>query len=252
VAEDSTHTFLGRPSATRPPAPSRRSGPRAADPVVAHAFPGAAQAAAATYDEQVAEDSKGTTQNFLVSHAEREFALNLLQDAMARGYVSADEFGERYDRALAARTRGDLDGTVRDIPEARIPYQETGSAVVVPAGEDEVVLRGTASSLKRGGKWVVPRKLVLDRQGGSVELDFSEAQFDHPVVEVELAMDRASLEIRVPAGASVSLDDVEVIRGSLEDHRQPKPGTGEPRFVFTGRVRRGSVEVRGPRRRLFG
>jgi hypothetical protein len=43
--------------------------------------------------------------------------------------------------------------------------------------------------------------LVLDRQGGSVELDFGEAQFDHPEVkvEVELTMDAIVARLRVPA-----------------------------------------------------
>jgi hypothetical protein len=54
------------------------------------------------------------------------------------------------------------------------------------------------------------------------------------------------VEIVVPAGASVSLDQVETGHGSVEDHRHGKPqGIGAPHFVVSGQVRAGSFEVRG-------
>jgi Domain of unknown function (DUF1707) len=194
--------------------------------------------------------SDDSTRQLLVSHADREHALTLLQDAMAKGYVTTGEFSDRSGQALAARTRGELAEALKDLPGAEIQYT-TASPAIVPASQDQVVLRGSASSLVRAGNWLVPRKLVLERQGGSVELDFSEAQIDHPVVEIELAMDRTSLEMRLPAGASASLDGVENVRASIEDHRKNAPASGSPHFVLTGYVRRGSVELRGPKRRLF-
>ena len=49
-------------------------------------------------------------------------------------------------------------------------------------------------------------------------------------------------------GASASIDDVEVVVGSANDHRRDAPAEGTPHIVFTGKVVCGSVDIRGPRR----
>ena len=105
------------------------------------------------------------------------------------------------------------------------------------------------SSVERKGDWQVPRKLVLRWRMGSVKLDFTEARIIHPVVEIELDINMGgSVEVRLPEGASASLDGVEARLGSVEDHRRDAPAAGRPHFVLRGQITRGSVEVRGPRR----
>jgi len=56
---------------------------------------------------------------------------------------------------------------------------------------------------------------------------------------------------RLPDGASASIDGVEAIHGSVEDHRKNAPPAGQPHFAITGTIVRGSVELRGPRPRPF-
>ena len=117
-----------------------------------------------------------------------------------------------------------------------------------PITDDIVELKGSMSSLERKGDWQVPRKLVLRWRMGSVKLDFTEARIAHPVVEIELDVNTGSVEMRLPEGASASLDGVVARLGSVEDHRRGAPGVGRPHFVLKGQITRGSVEVRGPRR----
>ena len=50
--------------------------------------------------------------------------------------------------------------------------------------------------------------------------------------------------------ANASLDGLEARLGRVEDHRRGAPAAGRPHFVLKGQIRRGSVEVRGPRRSL--
>jgi hypothetical protein len=50
------------------------------------------------------------------SDAERDVTLALLSDAAAEGYLMPDEFDERLDAALGARTRGDLTRLTQDLP----------------------------------------------------------------------------------------------------------------------------------------
>ena len=61
----------------------------------------------------------------------------------------------------------------------------------------------------------------------------------------------SSVVIRLPDGASASIDDVEVYVGSAGDRRKDAPGEGTPHVVLTGRVVCGSVTIRGPRRSLL-
>jgi hypothetical protein len=142
---------------------------------------------------------------------------------------------------LGARTRRELAAITSDLP-----------ASDTPAAQDSVVeLRGTSSSLKRTGRWIVPRKLVLHQHKGSAELDFTQAQISHPVTGIELDVSGGSVEIRLPNGASASTDGIEATRSSIEDHRNNPPPSGHPHFVITGTIQRGSLELRGPRPRPF-
>jgi hypothetical protein len=186
----------------------------------------------------VAEDD-GDPRSLRVSDRERDHTVDRLKDAVSEGLIDIEEFGDRTSQALVARTRGELDALISDLPAGADAGLET---------DDIVELKGSMSSLERKGNWQVPRKLVLRWRMGSVKLDFAEARIVHPVVEIELDVKGGSVEIRLPEGASASLDGVEARLGSIEDHRRGAPAVGRPHFVLKGEISRGSVEVRGPRR----
>jgi Domain of unknown function (DUF1707) len=178
-----------------------------------------------------------------VSDADRNGTLRRLHNAVALGLINIDEFDERSTRVSHARTRGELDILVGDLP---------GPGAIVTSAADRVELRGWMGSLKRHGEWIVPTRLALVRRMGSVDLDLTKARFAGPVVVVELDMKFGSVDIRLPEGASASIDDVEVYVGSARDRRKNAPAEGKPHVVLTGRVVCGSVDVRGPRRSLLG
>lgn len=54
-----------------------------------------------------------------VGDAEREAAAAELREHYASGRLTLDELNDRIDRAFAAKTRGDLDALMRDLPAAR-------------------------------------------------------------------------------------------------------------------------------------
>ena len=189
-----------------------------------------------------------------ISHADREQVLRHLQEALAQGMITADELAERSDRALNAKTREDIDPIVADLPHAVLAY--SGDAVPAPAGAIDVAidvmdLGATLGSTSRKGHWVVPRTLRVRSRLGSTELDFTEARIDHPVVDVEIDVKGGSVEMRLPEGASASMDDVHVTAGSIEDHRKHREPMGRPHFTVTGTLSWGSLEIRGPRRNFF-
>jgi hypothetical protein len=176
---------------------------------------------------------------FRISDADRSGTLRRLHNAVALGLIDIDEFEDRSTRVSTARTHGDLDTLVGDLP---------GPGAIVTSAADRVELRGWLGSLKRQGEWIVPTRLALVRRVGSAELDLTRARFAGPVVVIELDMIRGSVRIRLPDGASASIDDVTVYGGSARDLRKRAPAEGAPHVVLTGRVVMGSVKIRGPRR----
>lgn len=174
-----------------------------------------------------------------VSDADRNGTLRRLHNAVALGLIDIAEFEERSAMVSQARLYSDLDALVGDLP---------GPGAIVTTAADRVELRGVLGSLKRQGEWMVPTRLALVRRMGSVELDLTRARFAGPMVVIELDMKFGSLDIRLPDGASASIDDVEVIVGSADDHRRDAPADGTPHIILTGKVVCGSVDIRGPRR----
>ncbi len=173
-----------------------------------------------------------------VSDADRSGTLRRLHNAVALGLIDIGEFEERSVQVSLARRPADLESLVQDLP---------GPGAIATSAADRLELRGWLGSLSRAGEWTVPTRLALVRRVGSVDLDLTNARFAGPVVVIELDLVRGSLDIRLPEGASASIDDIVVYGGSARDRRKSPPAEGRPHVVLTGRVVLGSVTVRGPR-----
>ncbi len=176
-----------------------------------------------------------------VSDADRNGTLRRLHNAVALGLIDISEFEERSAQVSLARQPADLESLVEDLPRA---------GAIASSSADRLELRGWMGSLRRHGEWTVPTRLALVRRMGSVDLDLTSARFAGPVVVIELDMVRGSLDLRLPDGASASLDDVTVYGGSARDRRKNPPAEGTPHVVLAGRVVLGSVTIRGPKRQV--
>lgn len=188
------------------------------------------------------ENKIETTPTMRVSDADRNGTLRRLHNAVALGLIDIGEFEERSAQVSMARQPTDLEALVEDLP---------GPGAIATTAADRLELRGWLGSLRRRGEWTVPTRLALVRRVGSVDLDLTSARFAGPVVVIELDMVRGSLSLRLPEGASASIDDVVVYGGSARDRRKDPPAEGKPHVVLTGRVVLGSVNVRGPKRPLL-
>jgi Domain of unknown function (DUF1707) len=173
-----------------------------------------------------------------VSDAERTHVVNVLQKAIGHGLLSLDEFTERTDIALAAKTRGELNAVLVDLPGL------THAAPESPIKEKPVELRANMSTLKRDGNWTVPRELVIYNRLGSTVLDFTEATIPHSEVRITLNCGGGSVKIFLPDRASVVTDAVRMTAGSIKD--KVGGGPGRPRFVLSGSVTAGSLVIRRP------
>ncbi|OBK25262.1 DUF1707 domain-containing protein [Mycobacterium asiaticum] len=187
-------------------------------------------------------ESGGDMVSMRVSDADRNGTMRRLNNALALGLIDIDEFEQRSRGVSFARTRDELDGLVSDLP---------GPGAIVTSATDRVELRGWAGSLKRHGEWTVPTRLSLVRRFGNIDLDLTKARFAGPVVVIEIDMKFGSLDLRLPEGASASIDDVEAYVGSASDRRKDPPAEGNPHVILTGQLVFGSVIIRGPRRALL-
>src|SRR5262245_562667 len=110
-----------------------------------------------------------------MSDTDREQVVAQLHTAVAEGRLTLSELEERVQGVLQARTYGEVEPYVADLP-----------GVPRPSVREVVELRSQASSLKRAGRWTVPRRLVVSNRAGSVRLNFVDAQIQYPVVEIDL------------------------------------------------------------------
>ncbi|AIJ27129.1 MULTISPECIES: DUF1707 SHOCT-like domain-containing protein [Amycolatopsis] len=188
-----------------------------------------------------------------VSDAEREHVVEVLQKAIGRGMIDLDEFTERTDTALAARTRGELNAVLADLPGLVHPDVYPAAPPVSYSPDQRLELNAKYSALVRNGRWLVPPEVVVRNRYGSTKLDFSEAQVSSPVVRVELDCKWGSVEVIIPEHAAVDLNAITEIKyGSLQDKTGSDGRPGNPRLVFAGRLHGGSLVIRHPRRGIFG
>jgi Domain of unknown function (DUF1707) len=192
--------------------------------------------------------------NLRVSDEEREHVVGVLQKAIGRGMIDLDEFTERTDIALAARTRGELNAVLADIPG--LIHRDAAATTAPPApgyvSGQRLELSAKYSSLTRNGPWLVPPEIVVRNKYGSTKLDFSDAQVQSPVVHIELDSKWGSVEVIIPEQAAVDLNAITDIKyGSITDKTGSDGRMGTPRLVFSGHVHGGSLTIRRSRRGLF-
>jgi hypothetical protein len=61
-----------------------------------------------------------------VSDADRQQVIDRLSRHTADGRLTLDEFEARVDEVVRARTRSELDATLRELPAEPVPYAEPG------------------------------------------------------------------------------------------------------------------------------
>ncbi len=184
----------------------------------------------------------------LVSDHDRELVVGRLRLAHAEGYLDLDEFGERAGRAYGARTRGELDAVVGDLPApppAPVPPE------VRPATTRWVV--GVLSGNRRRGRWRPDATVRAVAVLGSVVVDLTEVDLDpdgrgvpEELVVVAVAV-LGGVEVLVPEGVAVDLGGFAVLGG--KDTRVPAstPGAAGPVVRVQARAVLGGVTVRSHR-----
>jgi hypothetical protein len=96
-------------------------------------------------------DEQLPAREFRASHEDRDRVVELLRIAAGDGRLSAEELDQRLEMALTARTYGELAALTRDLPAAPGLAADTEP-------KDLVRIEAGSGSVKRDGRWVVPRQ----------------------------------------------------------------------------------------------
>ncbi|MET7646640.1 DUF1707 domain-containing protein [Streptomyces sp. NPDC005426] len=186
------------------------------------------------------------------SDADRDRIADILREAMAEGRLTADEHAERVDSVYRAKTVGELEPLVRDLPApggapraAAASYAPTPE---VPSGPADNLV-AIFSSSSRKGRWRVGGRTNAFSLFGSVEIDLTEALFGQRVTVINATSVFGSVDIRVPENVSLRGSGTGVF-GNFEVVTLESADPEAPVVVVNGYSVFGSVEAK-PKRGKF-
>lgn len=154
-----------------------------------------------------------------VADADRDCVLTLLREHCVAGRLTLEEFSDRTDRALEARTQPHLEAVTSDLPSAESsPEPKLGRQTVA------LVIGG----LERRGRWRLPERLRAIGLIGGIELDLTDAVIEtaEPTIEVWLVI--GGIDVRVPEGIEVEVGGFRII-GGTENESPGRHIPGAPR-----------------------
>jgi Domain of unknown function (DUF1707)/Cell wall-active antibiotics response 4TMS YvqF len=169
------------------------------------------------------------------SDADRDRTLEALAEASAEGRLSLEEYAQRSDAALAARTVHQLTGLTSDLPAPR-----HGDPALAPA-EITAVL-GNES---RKGPWVVPAHIKVRSVLGDCHLEMQQAVIRQHVTTIDATVRFGAMTIFVPDGIDVRMNGRAVL-GAKSSELRGEPQPGAPVIVVNCDVFCGAVTVRRP------
>ena len=178
-----------------------------------------------------------------ISNTEREQAIARLQASTSDGRLTLDEFTERSQAVYQAKTFGELQPLLADLP------QSSGGRPT-PASVNSLELAPHGSSMVRNGHWVVPSHITIRSKASSVKLDFTDASIAGSQVDIEFDARSSSITLVVPKG-SYAEDSID-LKGSSLANRVPRTDQlGGIRFTLTGKIKGSSITIRHQRRFLW-
>ena len=136
---------------------------------------------------------------------DRQAIVDILAGAYADGRLTKPEFDERADRAMEAKTMGDLSGLTADLtlPTALALKPAASTAMSLPGFASSQWLVGVFSGSQRQGIWTVPSYIQALAMFGGAKIDMSQAVFTESEVIINLLACFGGVDVTVPSGTTV-------------------------------------------------
>ncbi|MEU9314671.1 DUF1707 domain-containing protein [Streptomyces sp. NPDC048295] len=185
------------------------------------------------------------------SDADRDRIADILREAMAEGRLTADEHAERVDAVYRAKTVGELEPLVRDLPAPGGAARTAAPGVhgqEGPTGPAENLVAIFSSSTRKG-RWRVGGRTNAFALFGSVEVDLTEALFGQRLTVINATSVFGSVDVKVPENISLRGSGTGIF-GNFEVATLESADPEAPVVVVNGYSVFGSVEAK-PKRGKF-
>ncbi|MFJ9074215.1 DUF1707 domain-containing protein [Streptomyces sp. NPDC102278] len=137
------------------------------------------------------------------SDADRDRIAQILADAVAEGRLTAEEHSDRLDTLYAAKTVGELDVLVRDLPAAAGSAPAGAASVAAPASGPVETVVAVFSSSSRRGRWRPGAHTRAVSVFGDITIDLTEAVFEQQVTEINVTAVLGNVEVLVPENVTL-------------------------------------------------
>ena len=139
------------------------------------------------------------------SDADRDRIADILRDALAEGRIDPEEHSDRIDAVYRAKTVGELEPIVSDLPGPRTrrdpaPVYDDDPGDPEGAADSLVAI---FSSTTRKGRWRVGRRTNAFALFGNIEIDLTEAIFAQRLTTINATSIFGNVEVRVPENISL-------------------------------------------------
>lgn len=168
-----------------------------------------------------------------------------MQQAFAEGRLDDTEFDERMRAALMAKTHGELDVLLADLPAAADSGRPAVTAVPGPApGKYAIAYKG---SVRRSGRWRVPGQYTTVVYKGGGWLDLRAAELTGPVTTIRAVAYKSKVTVLVPPGVRAEVTGFGIVQDGTDDDTLADGGYRLPADAPVIHVRalayKGTVEV---------
>jgi hypothetical protein len=180
------------------------------------------------------------------SDQERDATVQRLQVAFAEGRLADAEFDERMRAALSARTHGDLDELLTDLPAATAPVVPRPAPPAAGLPRPGRYALAYKNSVRHAGRWRVPGRFRALVYKGTGVFDLRAAELTDAVTTIVAVAYKSDIEIIVPPGVRVEVSGVGVTRHEEWDG---EPAADAPIVHIRAYAYKGLVETRTMPRR---
>jgi Domain of unknown function (DUF1707) len=168
------------------------------------------------------------------SHGDRDRAVDALRVAAGDGRLNAEELDARLERALAARTLGELAELTADL---------------VHAADDVLVVEQHAGKYVKEGQWRVPARIKLRTGECRVTLDFTHAVITASVLRIDAELVHGKLVIVSSPGIVINADGLNRTYSKVKLHSKDAAADPLLRIELVGTLVHAKViERQRPRR----
>src|ERR1700749_1079958 len=167
------------------------------------------------------------------SHEDRDRVVDTLRTAAGDGRLTAEELDARVERALSARTQGELAALVADLSAAT-------------ATKDVLVVKQTGGKWTRAGRWTVPNRIEVRTKLCRVTFDFTDGVITSRTVRIDTDMQNGKVVIVGAPGIVIGADGLNLVFSKTKLRSDSAAADPRLRIELVGTLKHAKVIERRP------